>query len=218
MNELANQRKVYEDNRTFLGVEKAHCLYYDLSKIDILLWKNIHDLGGSPELISESCKLDNFNLCFSGVSLFHYFAAQSEIIQAMFDMIDLESQGRELTRTEKTLPLQCINPDNDNKTALYLSIKGQSPKSFEIMIQGLEGFTDICITKMILKSFALLLRSDNPDVIKFFDSCLYIPPQMQIEQFVPWNDGDEQIVFTCHTSVISQKLLIQKLAENGVEV
>lgn len=78
--DLFNQRKVFEDNKRYLGVEKAHCLYYDLSKIDILLWKNLCELGEDPELISDSSTLDNLNLCFDGVSLFHYFAPYSEII------------------------------------------------------------------------------------------------------------------------------------------
>ena len=79
---------MFEDNRTFLGVENAHCLYSELSKIDLILWKNIHDLGVSQELITQSCKLDNLNLCFSGVSLFHFYAAKSDIIQTIFEMID----------------------------------------------------------------------------------------------------------------------------------
>jgi hypothetical protein len=33
-----NQRKIYEDNSKFLGVEKAHCLFYPYSRMDLLLW------------------------------------------------------------------------------------------------------------------------------------------------------------------------------------
>lgn len=41
---------------------------------------------------------------------------------------------------------------------------------------------------------------------------------MRIDQFVPWNDDLDCIVFPCHTSVISRDLLLQKLSENDVEV
>lgn len=64
----------------YLGVEKAHCLYYDLSKIDILLWKNLCELGEKPAMIETSASLDNMNLCFNGVSLFHYFAPYADTI------------------------------------------------------------------------------------------------------------------------------------------
>lgn len=55
-------------------------------------------------------------------------------------------------------------------------------------------------------------------MINFFDNCWFIPPQMAIEQFVPWEDDLEMIVFPSHTSIISQELLFAKLSENGIEV
>ena len=33
INELYNQQKVFEDHKKFLGIEKAHIMFYDLSKI-----------------------------------------------------------------------------------------------------------------------------------------------------------------------------------------
>ena len=38
----------------------------------------------------------------------------------------------------------------------------------------------------MLKSLALVLSSENEDVIDFFASATFQPPQMAIEQFVPW--------------------------------
>ena len=73
-------------------------------------------------MIDCSASIDNMNLCFNGVSLFHYFAPKSEIIQVMFDKFELEGAGRELTNSEKTIALQILNPDNEGKTALYRAI------------------------------------------------------------------------------------------------
>jgi hypothetical protein len=42
---------VFEDHRKFLGIEKAHIMFYDLSKIDILLWKNLCDLNENAKLV-----------------------------------------------------------------------------------------------------------------------------------------------------------------------
>ena len=70
------------------------------------------------------------------------------------------------------------------------------------------GNDEICITKMMLKSLALILTSENDAMIDFFDDAWFEPPQMRIDQFVPWNDDVENIVFPCHTSVISRDLLL----------
>ena len=41
------------------------------------------------------------------------------------------------------------------------------------MVIGLIGINDICTTKMMLKSLALVLSSDNEDVIDFFKYAIY---------------------------------------------
>jgi hypothetical protein len=51
IDDFFNQRKLYEDSSKFLGVEKAQCLFYPLSRMDLLLWANINELGEKPELI-----------------------------------------------------------------------------------------------------------------------------------------------------------------------
>ena len=54
--------------------------------------------------------------------------------------------------------------------------------SFELMVEMLkEGFNEICITKMMLKSLALILTSENDNMIDFFDGAYFEPPQMTID-------------------------------------
>ena len=53
-----NQRKVYEDNSRILGVEKAHCLFYPLTRMDLLMWENINALGEKAELIQKACSIE----------------------------------------------------------------------------------------------------------------------------------------------------------------
>ena len=105
-----------------MGIEKAHCLYYDLSRIDILLWKNISELGEDLEMIKASVSIDSFNLVFDSISLFHYFAARTDILEIIKNKLESECHHRELTITEKSIPLQILNPDQNNKTALYVAI------------------------------------------------------------------------------------------------
>jgi len=122
INDLFNQRKINEDNKKFLGIEKAHCLYYDLSRMDILLWKNIAELGEDLGMINQSVNLNSFNLVFDSISLFHYFAPRADILEAIKDKITEEGYHRELSKIEQSLPLQILNPDQKNKTALYTAI------------------------------------------------------------------------------------------------
>jgi hypothetical protein len=85
-----NQRKVAQDNQKFLGIEKACCLYYSLSRIDLLLWQNVNVLGEKPELIQRTCSLNQMNLVIDGISLFHYFADNSSLIEQICEMFTLE--------------------------------------------------------------------------------------------------------------------------------
>ena len=188
LDRLFNQRKLFEDNRKFLGVEKAHSLFFDLSRMDVLLWKDINAIGESAELINSSCTIDSLNLCFGGVSLFHYFAPDANIIEVIRNKMVSESQGKALSRTERTLPLQIVNPDNDQKTALYRAVANQSQRSFELMIEMLKDNSNLCVTKTMLKSLTLVLLNEQESVVNFFEGAFYQPPQMRIDWFVPWDD------------------------------
>ena len=57
INNFFNQRKVYIDNQKILGVEKANCIFYPVSRMDLILWKDINVLGEKAELIQETCSL-----------------------------------------------------------------------------------------------------------------------------------------------------------------
>jgi len=100
-----------------------------------------------------------------------------------------------------------LNPDNTGKTALFLAVASQSPASFECMIDMLKDFPDQCISKMMLKSLALIVSHENSAVIDFFECNIFQPPLMQIQQFIPWGDDMEEFIFPCHTSIISRELL-----------
>ena len=66
-------------------------------------------LGGKSDLIKESASLDNFNLMFDNNSLFHYFAADSEIIEDLHYIFKSLQQNESLTEKEKNIPLLILN-------------------------------------------------------------------------------------------------------------
>jgi hypothetical protein len=77
------------------------------------------------------------------------------------------------------------------------------------MIELLQNFPDRCVTKMMLQSLSMILSHSSEQIINFFEENLYQPPQMQLEQFIPWVDDDmEKFIFSSHTSVISSQLLV----------
>ena len=84
------------------------------------------------------------------------------------------------------------------------------------MVEMLIDFPEQCVSKMMLKSLAVVLSHESESVINFFEECIFKPPQMQIEQFLPWNDDMDEFVFPSHTSVISKRLLIDELAKIGL--
>lgn len=72
-------------------------------------------------------------------------------------------------------------------------------------------FPELCVSKMMLKSLALVFSHESDSVINFFEQNVFKPPQMQQEFFLPWQDDLDAFVFPSHTSVISRHLLIDEL-------
>ena len=87
------------------------------------------------------------------------------------------------------------------------------------MIEMLSQFKDYCISKMILKSLFMTFAHPSDNVLTFFEENIFQPPQMQIEQFIPWDgEEDEEFVFASHTSLISMDLIVEKMQEQGKNV
>jgi hypothetical protein len=96
-----------------------------------------------------------------GISLFHYFADNSLLIEQISVRYNQEKQNETLKGTDKTLPLQILNPDNCGRTALFLAVESQCPQSFELMVDMLTDFPDQCLSKMMLKSLSLIVSNDS---------------------------------------------------------
>ena len=215
INGFYNQRKINRNHERILGVEKAQCLYFPISRIDIIIWQNIDKQGEKADIIKGSITLDNLNYSFAGTSLFHHYAHRPEVMGIIYELYENAKYHQILTKTQKTLPLQILAPDADGKTALTISVEKQSPRSFEIMIDMLKGFSDKCLTKMMIDTLSIILNHHQASVIEFMGNCFFVPPQMQIDQFIPWNDSQDEVIFPCHTSIIHKKLLIDVIEKQG---
>lgn len=66
-----------------LSLEKSILLNLPYSRMDLLYWINIIELGENTDLIIENTDLKKFNQIFDEHSLFHYFASNPEVIEAI---------------------------------------------------------------------------------------------------------------------------------------
>jgi hypothetical protein len=98
LHELINQRKLYEDNTVFLGVEKPGSMFYSLNRIDINYWKSMQYFCMDKNIIEKTITIDRFNLTFNGKSLFHYFASKADIIEVVLNLYKYEKLNNRITK------------------------------------------------------------------------------------------------------------------------
>lgn len=59
------------------------------------------------------------------------------------------------------MPLVILNRDCGGMTALERALSFKKPKSFELMLDMLSSFDELCVSKMILKSLQTMLKSES---------------------------------------------------------
>ena len=57
--------------------------------MDIEFWEDITDYGEDPAQISLNTELSQFNQIFNGISLFHYFATNLEVIEMLHKKVQV---------------------------------------------------------------------------------------------------------------------------------
>lgn len=200
-----------------MGVEKANCLYRSASKLELLTWHGIETLGSDPAHI-ELLSLSDMNVRIGAASLFHHYSGEDGVIEVLFRKYFEDHKRGALTQETEYFPLHILGPDDDNLTALFLTIRNQSPRAFEHMIKMLFDFPNVCLSKMMMMSLPRLLSHESEEVVDFFENAVFCPPQMAVEQFIPWSPDMDQLIFASHTSLISRDLLLDKLEDHGIEV
>lgn len=134
------QRKIYEDTSRSLSIDHAKIINFPLTRMDILYWQNISQLGEKAEDINQNTELVQFNKIFNGYSLFHYFAANVDVIEMVHNKFKNAHEDNLLTRQDENMPLVILHPDDNGDTALEIALKKQRPKCFELMIDMLEDY------------------------------------------------------------------------------
>ena len=68
---------------------------------------------------------------------------------------------------------------------------------------------------MIMAELPMFMAHESETILGFFENAFFAPLQMRQPQFVPWSNDDAELVFPCHTSIMSQDLLIDKMKKYG---
>ena len=77
------QRKIFENSSRFLGIDHPNMIYFPTTRLDILFWKSMVDLGEDAKTIMENASLDKFTHVYNGNSLFHYFSQNVEVMEML---------------------------------------------------------------------------------------------------------------------------------------
>jgi len=132
--------------------------------------------------------LNYFRNKYQGISLFHHFADDSDIIKIIYDKYTkLKLQNKLTDQSIKEMPLFILSPDdNTYYISLDLAIKSQKPNNFEIMVDMLKEFDDICSSKMMLGSVKEMMTHGVGRILAFFEKSQFNPPLMRIPFTLEW--------------------------------
>ena len=210
----AEQRKIYEDSSRSLSIDHPNLLNFPLSRMDLLFWHNVVQLGEDAQTIQKNISLSHFNVVYNGYSLFHYFNDNVDVIEMIHNKFKTKMEEGTLRVDEVKVPLIMLLPDKDGKTALDLSMDNQRPRSFEMMIDLLVDFPDMCLSKALMSSTQQMVETAS-EIIKNYFHATYQPALMQNALIIPWPDHLEEHIFASPTSLLDAMLLIDILHEEN---
>jgi len=69
-----------------------------------------------------------------------------------------------------SVPLLLLNNYNkDGKMALELALKGKKPQNFEMMIDMVKDFEDMCLSKQMLVCLPYMVKEGLSQILQYFD-------------------------------------------------
>lgn len=99
-----------------------------------------------------------------------------------------------------------LYPNRAKKTALDIALDAQVPKAFELLVDLLEPFDSVFISKMLLNCLPFMVSMSSEYILRFFATCVYRSSMMEVGCY-PWDDHWAQINFTCHTTFVSPEII-----------
>lgn len=86
------------------------------------------------------------------------------------------------------------------------------------MINLLEPFRGACLSKMMVNVFPWMLQNASDTIIKFMDTAIYQPPQMERSHISIWPEDKNSHIFVTSTSIISSAMVNDEMKKvMGIE-
>lgn len=60
---------------------------------------------------------------------------------------------------------------------------------------------------MMMNCLPKMLSQETDIVVKFMNNAIYQAETMKDPLTVPWEEGKEQLMFACHTSIITREII-----------
>ena len=70
-----------------------------------MLWLNIGELNDEPDVVQKCISIHDINLVVDGISMFHYYAGNAEIIETFQKCFEIAKATDATGPTGMTLPL-----------------------------------------------------------------------------------------------------------------
>jgi len=99
--------------------------------------------------------------------------------------------------------LTLLHPDPKGKIALDIALEYNRPKSFELMIDMLSGYSEYMLSKLMLSVVPYMIDQSNETILNFYNSAVYKPPLLNHAMIITWPDDIDDFVFCSKTSLLS---------------
>jgi len=153
----------------------------------------------------------------AGISVFHYFATNIKVLNAVEDAMNIAKQERSDDVRVTMLPLVFLhsnpqlNKPGKKTTPIHIALDKQSPISFDTMFSLLVHQNKVCITPQLLDVLETVINSQSQSVLDFFENSFYITDQYAGLRALEWEDRSSEEKITATSSAYLTDVFMQSL-------
>ena len=116
-------------------------------------------------------------------------------------------------KNQKDIALMILSPDDTHrKVAVDIAFDFNKTIIFELMIDMVKNFNDVCSSKMMIRNFDKMLSEGHKKVIEFFEKTQYSTLLMETQQYVVnWPQDLNSYTFAFDTSIVTKQQLEEEL-------
>lgn len=165
-NQVEGMKRISTDRLRYLDMTRPGRVHHFISFVDLLYWERFQMLKEKHEisngLISSFSPISRFP---NGISVFHHFATNVKVLNAVQDAIQLAKQDNREDSRIQMLPLiflhsnPQLNKPGKKTTPIHIALDKQSPIAFETMFETLVDQQRVCVTSQLLDVLETIINS-----------------------------------------------------------